>query len=122
MEARSNTMETMKVDRTLMQDAVRIEATLRWAGEWLCAEQLQLGLSSKRQYKAMRLLIVHGLVEARLYGEGANRYKIYHAPRVTPMKPAGYPRIKCVEPMAPQVTPQRPIGYGKIEAAYAAHN
>jgi predicted transcriptional regulator len=66
------------VSTTVIRDAVRIVDVLESAKVWLCAEQFQLGLGSRRMYKALRFLQEQGLVVSRITGEGSGRYKEYN--------------------------------------------
>jgi hypothetical protein len=79
------------VSATVVRDAVRIVDVLESAKVWLCIEQFQLGMSSRRMYKALRFAQELGLIVSKLSGEGAGRYKEYS------LAQPGFPAVQLPE-------------------------
>ncbi len=76
------------ISNRVLRDAVQVADVLEHiAGTWITAEQFQLGISSRRMYKALRFLIEQRLIQSRIVGEGTARYKEYRTAQV------GFPQI-----------------------------
>lgn len=69
-------MKNTTTARTI-RDAVRILDVLETTNEWITSHQFQLGLTTRRTFKALRLLQELDVIDTELQGIGIERFKVY---------------------------------------------